>query len=207
MTTSSSDPDQIRADIERTRATLSSDVNTLAYEANPTTMAKRKVGRAASTLGSVRDKVMGSATDTAQSTSGATSSAMAAVSETAQSASDAVQSAPGAVKAQTQGNPLAAGLIAFGAGLLVSALIPASDREQQAAAALQDKAQPLTDEVTDIAKQTAQKLQQPAQEAAAAIKDTATDAAATVKDEGTSAAQDVQTHAQDATTTVADQQR
>lgn len=205
--TSSSDPDQIRADIERTRATLSSDVNTLAYEANPTTMAKRKVGRVTGTLGSVREKVMGSASDTAQSTSDATSSALASVSDTAHSATDAVQSAPGAVKAQTQGNPLAAGLIAFGAGLLVSALIPASEREQQAAAALQEKAQPLTDEVTDIAKETAQNLQEPAQQAAASVKDTATGAAATVKDEGTSAAQDVQDHAQNATSTVADQQR
>jgi hypothetical protein len=205
--TSSSNPDQIRADIERTRATLSSDVNTLAYEANPTTMAKRKVGRVTGTLGSVREKVMGSASDTAQSTSDATSSALASVSDTAHSASDAVQSAPGAVKSQTQGNPLAAGVIAFGAGLLVSALIPASEREQQAASALQEKAQPLTDEVTDIAKETAQNLQEPAQQAAASVKDTATGAAATVKDEGTSAAQDVQDHAQDATTTVADQQR
>ena len=41
--TSSSNPDQIRADIERTRATLSSDVDTLAYEANPATKAKHTV--------------------------------------------------------------------------------------------------------------------------------------------------------------------
>lgn len=205
--TSSSDPDQIRADIERTRATLSSDVNILAYEANPTTMAKRKVGRATGALGSVRDKVMGTASDTAHSSSQTAGSAKDSVAGAAHSASDAVQSAPGTVKAQTQGNPLAAGLIAFGAGLLVSALIPASEREQQAAQALQDTVQPLTEEVTDIAKQTAQNLQQPAQQAAAAVKDTATDAAATVKDEGTSAAQDVSDHAQQATTTVTDGQR
>jgi uncharacterized protein YjbJ (UPF0337 family) len=203
----SSDPDQIRADIERTRAALSSDVNTLAYEANPTTMAKHKVGRVTGSLGGVRDRVMGTVQDSANSTSDATDSAMSSVSGAAQSASDAVQSAPGVVKSQTQGSPLAAGLIAFGAGLLVSALIPASDREAQAAAALQEKAQPLTDELTDVAKQTAQNLQGPAQEAAAAVRDTAADAAGTVKDEGTSAAQGVQEHAKDATDKVAEQQR
>ena len=196
MTTS--DPDQIRADIERTRSTLSSNVNTLAYEANPATMAKRRVGRVTSTLGGVRDRVMGSAHETAQNTSDATGSAIS-------SASDAVQSAPGTVKAQTQGNPLAAGVIAFGAGLLVSSLIPASDREAQVAATLQEKAQPLTDELTDVAKQTAQNLQGPAQEAVAAVKETAADAAETVKQEGTSAAQDVQRQARDAKDTVADQ--
>ncbi|PXW36082.1 UNVERIFIED_CONTAM: uncharacterized protein DUF3618 [Williamsia faeni] len=205
--TTSSDPDQIRADIERTRAALSSNVNTLAYEANPATMAKRRVGRVTGSLGSVRDRVMGSAQDSAQSASGAKDSAVSSVTGAAQSASDAVQSAPGTVKAQTQGNPLAAGLIAFGAGLLVSSLIPASDREAQAAAALQEKAQPLTDELTNVAKQTAEHLQGPAQEAVAAVKDTAIDAAGTVKDEGASAAQDVQGHAKDATSRVADQQR
>ena len=191
--TSSSNPDQIRADIERTRATLSSDVDTLAYEANPATKAKRTVGKAADRLSGIRNTIMGTASDTGHHTSQATSSAVS-------SASDAVQSAPDTVKSQTQGNPLAAGLIAFGAGLLVSALIPASDKEQQAASALQDTAQPLTDEITQVAKQTAQNLQQSAQEAAGAVKDTATDAAATVKDESTAAARDVQEHTHDATT-------
>ena len=191
--TNSADPDQIRADIERTRATLSSDVDTLAYEANPATHAKRTVGKAADRLSRVRNTIMGTAPDTGHHTSQATSSAVS-------SASDAVQSAPDTVKSQTQGNPLAAGLIAFGAGLLVSALIPASDKEQQAASALQDTAQPLTDEITQVAKQTAQNLQQSAQEAAGAVKDTATDAAATVKDESTAAARDVQEHTHDATT-------
>ena len=202
--TNSSNPDQIRADIERTRATLSSDVDTLAYEANPATKAKRTVGKAADRLSGIRNTIMGTASDTGHHTSQATSSAKSTVADTVQSASGAMQSAPDAVTAQTQGNPLAAGLIAFGAGLLVSALIPASEKEQQAAATLQDKAQPLTDEVTAVAKQTAQNLQQPAQDAAAAVKETATDAVGTVKDESTTAAHDVQDHATNATTTVAD---
>ena len=202
--TSSSNPDQIRADIERTRATLSSDVDTLAYEANPATKAKRTVGKAADRLSGIRNTIMGTASDTTHHTSTAASSAKSTVADTMQSASGAMQSAPDAVKSQAQGNPLAAGLIAFGAGLLVSALIPASEKEQQAAATLQDKAQPLTDEVTAVAKQTAQNLQQSAKDAAGAVKDTAADAADAVKDQSTTAARDVQEHAHDATTTVAD---
>ena len=155
-------------------------------------------------LSGIRNTIMGTASDTTHHTSTAASSAKSTVADTMQSASGAMQSAPDAVKSQAQGNPLAAGLIAFGAGLLVSALIPASEKEQQAAATLQDKAQPLTDEVTAVAKQTAQNLQQPAQDAAAAVKETATDAVGTVKDESTTAAHDVQDHATNATTTVAD---
>ncbi|MFB0840543.1 hypothetical protein ACETK3_21425, partial [Arthrobacter sp. E44] len=54
-----------------------------------------------------------------------------------------VSAAPDQVKAKTAGNPLAAGLIAFGAGLLVSSLIPPSQKEREAADQLKTAAQPL----------------------------------------------------------------
>lgn len=194
--TTSQDPDRIRADIERTRRNLSADVDTLAREANPTTIAKRKVGRMTSAVGGVRDRVMGSAQDAGSSLADAQSSA-----------ADAAQSAPRAVRQHTQGNPLAAGLIAFGAGLLVASMLPASKREQEAALAVKEKAEPLTQELTDVAKDAAQNLKEPAQNATQAVKETVTEAADTVKAEGTSAAQDVQGRAADAKDTVREQQR
>ncbi|MDV7355412.1 DUF3618 domain-containing protein [Rhodococcus sp. NPDC019627] len=194
--TTSQDPDRIRADIERTRRNLSADVDTLAREANPTTIAKRKVGRMTSAVGGVRDRVMGSAQDAGSSLADAQSSA-----------ADAAQSAPRAVRQHTQGNPLAAGLIAFGAGLLVASMLPASEREQEAALAVKEKAEPLTQELTDVAKDAAQNLKEPAQNATQAVKETVADAADTVKSEGTSAAQDVQGRAADAKDTVREQQR
>ncbi|QHE67078.1 MULTISPECIES: DUF3618 domain-containing protein [unclassified Rhodococcus (in: high G+C Gram-positive bacteria)] len=194
--TTSQDPDRIRADIERTRRNLSADVDTLAREANPTTIAKRKVGRMTSAVGGVRDRVMGSAQDAGSSLADAQSSA-----------ADAAQSAPRAVRQHTQGNPLAAGLIAFGAGLLVASMLPASEREQEAALAVKEKAEPLTQELTDVAKDAAQNLKEPAQNATQAVKETVTEAADTVKAEGTSAAQDVQGRAADAKDTVREQQR
>ncbi|MDV7242912.1 MULTISPECIES: DUF3618 domain-containing protein [Rhodococcus] len=194
--TTSQDPDRIRADIERTRRNLSADVDTLAREANPTTIAKRKVGRMTSAVGGVRDRVMGSAQDAGSSLADAQSSA-----------ADAAQSAPRAVRRHTQGNPLAAGLIAFGAGLLVASMLPASEREQEAALAVKEKAEPLTQELTDVAKDAAQNLKEPAQNATQAVKETVTEAADTVKAEGTSAAQDVQGRAADAKDTVREQQR
>jgi hypothetical protein len=50
----------------------------------------------------------------------------------------------GAVGGQTQGNPLAAGLIAFGVGWLAASLIPASRPEQQAAAKAKEHASVVT---------------------------------------------------------------
>jgi len=43
--TTSNDPDEIRADIERTRATLSNDVDDLAESVKPKSVAQRQVTR------------------------------------------------------------------------------------------------------------------------------------------------------------------
>ena len=45
-----------------------------------------------------------------------------------------------AARRQTQGNPLAAGLIAFGVGWLVSSLLPDSQKERELAHQLKDRA-------------------------------------------------------------------
>ncbi len=192
--TSSQDPAVIRAEIERTRASLSGNVDALAYEANPKTQVHRQVSKVTGAATSLKERVMGSAQD-------ATVSGKSAVS----SAGDAATAAPGKVRSQTQGNPLAAGIVAFGAGLLMSSLFPASAKEQQAATSLKAQAEPLLEQAKSVAQDTAEQLREPALEAVAAVKSTATDAATTVKDEGTSAAQSVQGEAKDAASNVKDQ--
>jgi ElaB/YqjD/DUF883 family membrane-anchored ribosome-binding protein len=187
------DPDQIRAEIEVTRQSLSSDVNALTDRANPANAAKRQVGKARTAAVGVKDKVMGSAQNASSHASSAGSSV-----------SDSVTGAPDAVSAHTRGNPLAAGLIAFGGGLLLGSLLPASQKETEAAASVKANASTLAQPVTEAAKGIAQDLKEPAQEALESVKSTATDAAATVKDEGASSAQDVKGDALDAKDAVQD---
>jgi len=115
---------------------------------------------------------------------------------------DAVSDAPNAVARKAQGSPIAAGLIAFGAGLLVSSLLPASRAEQQAAQAVKDTAEPMVNDLTESAKQVAGNLKEPAQQAIEEVKSTATDAADTVREDATSAIDDVKSHAVDAKETV-----
>jgi hypothetical protein len=204
--TSSNDPDQIRADIERTRLELSENVNALADSVNPAHVAGRQVDKVKGAVFGVKDKVMGSV---GGSDSGSGSGAVAGVQAklgSAQSALGSAQSAvtgaPGQVGAQARGNPLAAGLIAFGVGLLAGSLLPASQVEQQAAGKVKDAATPV---LSDAAKEVSGNLKQPAQEAVEAVKGTATDAVDTVKQESTSAAADVKDQAVDAKETVQQQ--
>ena len=192
------DPDQIRREIEATRADLSHNVNALSESVKPGNVARRQVDKVMGGAADLKDKVMGVADD-------ATSSTGHAVGDAAGSVKDAAGAAPSALRSRTRGNPVAAGLVAFGVGWLVASLIPASSAEQQAATALKEKAQPLTDEVTQAAKDVASNLQQPLQEAAAEVKSTATDATTTVKDEASTTAQNVTGTAHEAVGTVKDQ--
>jgi hypothetical protein len=186
----SNDPDEIRAEIERTRAGLSDDVNALADSVNPAHVAGRQVDKVKGAVFGVKDKVMGGSDSSSNGESKLAS------------AQSAVTGAPAQLGAQARGNPLAVGLIAFGVGALVSSLLPASAAEQQAATKVKDAATPV---LSDAAKQVSGNLKEPAQQAVEAVKGTATDAAATVKDEGASAAQDVKGQAQDAKETVQQQ--
>lgn len=185
------DPEQIRREIERTRSDLSENVNALGDKVNPGSIAKRQVGKVRGAATSVKDAVMGSASDAADTGQ-----------QVATTMGDAVSNAPNAVARKAQGSPIAAGLIAFGAGLLASSLLPASRVEQQAADKIKDTAQPLVDELTDTAKQVAENMKEPAQQAVEEVKATAADAAATVKDDAAAAAEEVKTQAQDSKDTV-----
>ena len=95
---------------------------------------------------------------------------------------DAVSGAPGAAKEKTRGNPLAAGLIAFGAGTArVSALIPSTQKEREAVSELQSNLEPLKEKATEAAKEIGENLRGPAQEAAESVKSTATEGVENVK--------------------------
>ena len=184
-------PDQIRREIEDTRGRLSDDVNALTETVSPSNVARRQADKVADAAASVKDRVMGTADDLRSSGSDAASS---------------VGHAPGAAatkaRRKTQGNPLAAGLIALGAGWLVGSLLPASEKEKQAAGSLKEKAQPLVDEAKTVAQDTAQELKEPAQQAAQSIRETAVDAKDTVVQESRSTADDVKSQAQDSTDAV-----
>lgn len=230
MTTTSDDPEQIRREIERTQAALSQDVDALTEKVTPGKIVERRVDKARDAATRLKEKVMGSTTSddpyggqggvrsatshaadrvsgtasaAASSVQDAASSAAGTVQDAAATAADAVQQAPQAIRRQTRGNPLAAGLIAFGAGWLVSSLLPATRREQelagQAKQVAQEKVQPV---VQQVASEVGDNLREPAQQAVDSVKATAQDAKDTVTDEGRSAAQDVQGRAQDAAGTV-----
>jgi hypothetical protein len=84
---------------------------------------------------------------------------------------------------QTQGNPLAAGLIAFGGGLLLASLLPPTEAEQRVAGKVREQAQPLQDELVRAGQAVGEDLKSSAQDAAEQVKQRAAEATSTVGDD------------------------
>jgi Protein of unknown function (DUF3618) len=219
--TTSNDPDEIRADIERTRAALSDDVDDLAESVNPKNVAQRQVDKVKEAASNVKDRVMGSDDDeySGSTVGGVSDKAYAAkdavadkayaakdtVSERASEAGEAVRQTPRRIRRKAQGNPLAAGVIAFGLGMLVSSLIPSTEKEREAVSQLQENLEPLKEKAAEVAKDVGESLKPAAHEAAESVRETAQEGVENLKQEGQSAAQDVKDQAQASKETVQQQ--
>lgn len=187
-------PEELREEIERTRQDLSRDVDLINEKVSPGRIVQRRVDKTKGAVGSIRERVMGSASSGTSSISDKASSAQSSVSD----AVGAVGGAPDLARRQAEGNPMAAGLIAFGAGMLIASLLPATQAEQNAASALQERASDLKEPLKDIANEIKDDLQEPAQAAVATLRDSATEAVQTVQEQGKSSAETVTSEAKDA---------
>ena len=178
---SSNDPDQIRAEIDRTRSDLSTNVDALGEAVTPGNIARRQADKVKGNMTGLKDKVMGVDDPTSPSVG--------------ERVGDRADDARRQVKSTTRGNPMAAGLVALGAGWLLGSLLPASEKEKQAAVTAKEKAAPVLDEAKSMAQQGGEHLKEPAQEAAQSLKESAQDAAETVKAQGQQQAETVSTSA------------
>jgi Protein of unknown function (DUF3618) len=172
-------PDELKSNIERTRSELTADVDALADRVSPGKIARRRTEAVRGTMSGAKDRVMGGVSS--------------------------ATSAPTAVADRAQGNPLAVGLVAFGAGLLASSLLPSTSTEQQIATAVKDTAvEPIKAFAKDQAQQAQETLQPAAQEAAADLKESAVSAAQNTTEHAKSATNEVADRTRDAAQTVKD---
>ncbi|MEP7035146.1 MAG: DUF3618 domain-containing protein [Actinomycetota bacterium] len=180
----SSNPEQIKADIEVTRAGLSKNVDALAETIRPGNMAARQKDK-------ITAAVFGSTDKATSAVFGAKDTVLDTVDQAQSSTGEALSAVPQVARQSAQGNPLAAGLIAVGIGWLAGSLLPATRVERRAADTLKEKTAPVVEEVSEMAKRSAQNLQEPAKEALAEVKSTGVEAVQTLKEEASSTLSDV----------------
>jgi hypothetical protein len=154
-------PEVIRSEIERSREELAYDIDRLADRTSPRRIARRRWNSVRDRLGDARDRVMGVSHE-----------ARERVEETA----GEVREAPERLARATQGSPVAAGLIAFGTGLLVASLLPETDAERRLAHEVVDRAQGLAEPLQEEGRQLASDMGDSVRDAASEVKETAAQA-------------------------------
>lgn len=177
--------EELNAEIAETRQSLADDLDALQDKVSPSAVVQRRKEAMSQRVRGLGSRIMGSARSSASGTTGAVSSSgegvRHAASEMASTAEDRVD-----------GSPLAAGLVAFGVGVVVAALMPATEAESRASQALVDTAKDHGGPVVDAAKSSARDLgeglRDQASQAATEVKERAQDSATRVQDEASSSA-------------------
>ena len=169
--------EELTSQIEDTRQRMASDLDTLQDRVSPSAIVQRRKD-------SIKHKVMGSADTARQKMSAATDGVVGAGGDVASTAQE-----------RYEGAPLAAGLAAFGAGMVLAALLPASRLEAEAAHRVVESAkehgQPLVDDARVAGQEVVDTATQSAADSAQQLKQSAQESAQTVADETRSSAEAV----------------
>jgi ElaB/YqjD/DUF883 family membrane-anchored ribosome-binding protein len=194
--------DEIRHDIERTRGDLSASLDELGDRVSPRRIAQRRVSGIRGGLTSMRHTVMGSPDGgglrgSMQAAGEQASSMGSRAGDMASGAAEQLRDAPEMVRDNVQGNPLAAGLIAFGGGLLLGSLLPPTERERQMASAVAGQLEPAIEQAKDAAQEMRTNMQDSVQTAAEHVKEQASTAAQEVKNEAKGAAEEMKDQTKD----------
>jgi ElaB/YqjD/DUF883 family membrane-anchored ribosome-binding protein len=188
------EPDQIRAEIEATREELALDVDRLADRTSPKRIAERRWDNVKSAFRRTSDRVMGPSQSAGSSVKNKVSNATDKAQDAAQGVAERTQGAaqsvaqtaremPQKVTRQTQGNPLAVGLIAFGVGLLAASLLPTTEAESRAGERLADQADKVVEPLKEAGREMGQELKEKAKDSAQEVKGTAQEAVQTTKEQ------------------------
>jgi hypothetical protein len=200
--------EQVRADIERTREDLGQDLDAIGNKISPRQAVRRRTDRVRNKLTIMRERVMGSAesatsvvssegSSVAGSVRDAASDVASSVADAASGAADTVRHAPDLVKRQTEGNPMAVGLIAFGLGALAGTILPSTQTEKSMAPQLRERVvEPMKETASQAAHEVGQDLRGSAGEAAERVKQTAQEGAQRLSEETRHGVEDVKSEVQ-----------
>ena len=109
----------------------------------------------------------------------------------------AKQATPDSLGQVTEGNPLAAGIVGFGVGLLAATLLPSSPDEERAAHKLQSHLDDTAAELGRTGREAIDHVKPEAEQAVQEVKESAQESAQTVRSEAQSTADSVKGTAQD----------
>lgn len=184
--------DRLKYDAERQRERMGDTLDAIGDRLSPERVVERRKAAVTQRFRSVKESVMGTPGYVEQRSSGMMQSA----GDTVQSAAQQVQHAPQAIADQARGNPVAAGIVAFGVGMLLATVLPKSEAEQRLVDEARPQIQQATEHLKDAGRDVAEGAKEHAREAMDEVKATGSEAAANVKQQASSSAEEVRNRAQ-----------
>jgi hypothetical protein len=181
--------DQLREDIDQKREDIGYTVDQIQNRVSPGRITARGSYRFRRWWIDTRDRILGNDQSEypwerqVQGISDRVVDVTDRASEVLSDVRDGVAETPKMLRRQTQGNPVAAGFIAFGGGLLVGTLLPETQTERDAARRLEPTVSGMAQEAGEIGKDMAEDVKTTAVEAMDEVRDSASAAAEGVKDE------------------------
>lgn len=177
--------EDLRAQLAEQRDDVSRDLEVIGDRVSPGRMVERRQAAMRMRFGDIRDRVMGAADTSRHSVHDTMSSGVSTARDSVTGVADRTTHA-------TEGNPMAMGLVAFGAGLVMATLFPATRTEQRAAAkaqpTLENAAGEIGPEARGVIGDMKEEIAPMAKEAVSEVAETAKEAAGHVKEDAAGAA-------------------
>jgi gas vesicle protein len=184
--------EELNAEIAGTRQALAEDLDALQDKVSPSAVVQRRKEAMSSKMRGLGSRIMGTAHS-------ATDNMSSAAGQSGGSVRDTASGIAGTAQDRVEGSPLAAGLMAFGAGVVIAGLIPASDAEARASRKVVETAKeqgaPVAEAARSAGQEMAESMRDSAGQAVQEVKETAQESAARVKDEASTSADRVRSEA------------
>lgn len=190
---------ELRQEADARRDAIARDVELVTDRVSPGRIADRQKAKFRQQVSGVRDSVFG--TSDRNRVDHRSSYQVDSGTSMKDRAGDAVQhvkdATPNSVGEFAEGNPLAAGLIGLGLGLLAATLIPTTPEEQKIADKAQDTIDSAAEQIAHSGQQAAEAVKPAAADAVAEVKSSAQDSVESIKSDAKDAAGEVKDDAKD----------
>jgi hypothetical protein len=171
MTSTDMTTTELRRDIASQRQDIGRDLEAIGDRLSPGRVADRSKERVRRRASGWKDRIMGTMED-----------ARGKVTDSMPSGSSMTPDGPPSemVSERVEGNPLVAGMVAFGIGFIAGSVLPASRKERELAHRVEPQMGQIAQEVADTARSAGEELAPVVQEEAAKVKEEASEAASSV---------------------------
>ncbi len=187
---------ELRRDAQHQRERMGDTLEAIGDRLSPERIVERRKAAVGQRFRNVKEAVMGSPDydefgGSGGGLRGRAEGMASSASDALQGATQQVQQAPQAIAAQASGNPLAAGIVAFGLGALFATVLPKTRTEQHLVEEARPQLESAAEELKDVGRAVASDAKERTTSAVAEVKAAGESATGSVRDQARESAEHV----------------